>query len=645
MSEAQDIELIRGNGALLQSIVQRHVRLTKSAGNMVGLCPFHNESTPSFTVYQDGHFHCFGCNEHGTLFDWYMRRENLDFPAAKARAMVDAGFTRPEASPGTNGSSHPPGAATDILREYDYLDQAGRLVVQVVRTKSGRPRFRQRCPNGNNGWAWHGIDNPPLYLEPELRAAPPDATIWICEGEKDTDRLHHAGFIATTNIGGSTNWQETYTELFTGRHVVVLEDHDKAGHDRSRKILGCLKGTVASIKVLRLPDLLDKEDVSDWLDAGNTFEALRQLGEAPEETLPPPPIPFTTFQDVQNVIELEDFVEDLLVMGSMSIVYGQSNCGKSFFVLDLAMRVAAGQPWRNQDVDRGAVLYLALEGGNQAIRNRLLAISQHEGWNNYPLPFAFVSVPIDLRNPDAHVAPLIETVQILAKRFAAAECPVRWIIVDTLARAMNGGNENASDDMGALVINCDTLRSATRCHLTLVHHSGKDEARGARGHSSLVAATDTEIEIIDRDGTRTVTVTKQRDLPTLEPFAFQLKTVEIGTNRRGKPITTCLVQYEGEPTNRASRRSDGSSHAARAFEILTDLCATQGMVGAAGVPGGFGSVPADWWRDRWNDRAMPGDKMDTKGKAFRRASGVLIGSGKVGMAGNRVWVTHSQEDQ
>lgn len=368
--------------------------------------------------------------------------------------------------------------------------------------------------------------------------------------------------------------------------------------------------------------------------------------EAPQKPVGEPPqlgIPFHTFSEVNEVAELDDFVEDLLVMGAMSVIYGQSNCGKSFFALDLALRVVAGHPWRNQAIDRGAVLYLALEGGRQAISNRLLAVKQNEGWDGYDLPFAFISVSVNLRDPAAHIDLLIETVTEVKKRFEAAECPVRWIIVDTLARALAGGNENASEDMGALVINCDKLRAATKCHLSLIHHSGKDEAKGARGHSILLGATDTEIEIIDREGTRTVSVTKQRDLPTLEPFAFQLKSVEIGTNRRGKPITTCLVEYEGQPTKRKSGSRKEPTHADRALEILANLCASQGKTGQAGVPVGVASVPAKWWRERFYQQAMPGEEDDTKKHAFARATKLLIGQHKVGMGSDRVWIAKPPE--
>ena len=141
---------------------------------------------------------------------------------------------------------------------------------------------------------------------------------------------------------------------------------------------------------------------------------------------------------------------------------------------------------------------------------------------------------------------------------------------------------------------------------------------------------------MDGEGTRTVTVTKQRDLPTLEPFAFKLRQVEIGTNRRGKPITTCVVEYEGTPAERRGKVT-GASQAARAVEILTDLCAQSGAPGY-GLPADVRSVPEHWWRDRFFERAMPGEKDDTKSKAFRRVSAQLIGSHQVGMLQNRVWI-------
>ncbi len=363
------------------------------------------------------------------------------------------------------------------------------------------------------------------------------------------------------------------------------------------------------------------------------------------ESEPSGALPFTTFADVREAIDPLDFIEDLLVAAAMSVIYGAQNSGKSFLALDMALAVAAKPDWKDKAIDRGAVIYIPLEGGVGSVNNRILAVKQREGWSYQDVPLAVIGAQVNLLDPDAETDPLIATVGTVAVRFAAAECPVRWIIVDTLSRALAGGNENGPEDMGSLVANCDKIRRATGCHLTLIAHTGKDEARGIRGHSLLAAATDTALEVIDREGTRTVTITKQRDLPPMPAFAFQLRQVGIGTNRRGKPITSCVVEYEGQPTDRrgpgAPKRGE-PTHADRALEILADLCAREGRTGYAGTPGGASSVPADWWRERFYDRAMPGDELDTKKHAFARAARVLIGMHKAGMAGGRVWVARPE---
>ena len=98
-----------------------------------------------------------------------------------------------------------------------------------------------------------------------------------------------------------------------------------------------------------------------------------------------------------------------------------------------------------------------------------------------------VPEPIDLCRSTADA-------DLLLKRIA--ELPtLSLIVVDTLSRAMSGGNENSPEDMGKFVTNCDRIRIASGAHLMVIHHTGKDDAKGARGHSLLRAAADTEIEV------------------------------------------------------------------------------------------------------------------------------------------------------
>src|SRR5262245_4415294 len=90
-------------------------------------------------------------------------------------------------------------------------------------------------------------------------------------------------------------------------------------------------------------------------------------------------------------------------------------------------------------------------------------------------------------------------------------------------------------------IGCVQLRG----HVTLVHHTGKDDTKGARGHSLLRAAVDTEIAVWrSKEAERAigVSVTKQRDLDAGRGFAFKLETKVVGKDRRGKATTSCVVK-------------------------------------------------------------------------------------------------------
>jgi hypothetical protein len=239
-----------------------------------------------------------------------------------------------------------------------------------------------------------------------------------------------------------------------------------------------------------------------------------------------------------------DFVEGLFTEGGASVVYGESNVGKSFWVLDIAAHVATGRPWRHEarEVDRGAVVYVALEG-THGLRRRIEAMKQ-KGILSDDAPLYVCFSPVSLRDP-AHAARLAQTVKAAVEQ---SGLPCRLVIIDTLARAVAGGDENSSRDMTAVVASIDAVRTASGAHVCIVHHCGKDIARGARGHSSLRAAVDTEIEIFRPEGERisTVRVTKQRDMERCEPMPFSLTVVELGHNRRGKPITSCVVKHEDE---------------------------------------------------------------------------------------------------
>jgi len=155
------------------------------------------------------------------------------------------------------GKSDPPAS-------YVYYTANRTPRLRVNRTQNRNPSFWQEHWDGSR-FVKGGGDEPQLpYRLPELLAAE-DLAVLIVEGEKDADNLTQLGFVATTNAGGAGNWQPELKQYFRGRDTFILPDNDEAGERHARKVYENLKGVTSEIRILRLPGLGDKEDVSDWL--------------------------------------------------------------------------------------------------------------------------------------------------------------------------------------------------------------------------------------------------------------------------------------------------------------------------------------------------------------------------------------------
>lgn len=163
-----------------------------------------------------------------------------------------------------------------IVATYSYRDERGTLLFEAVRYE---PKgFAVRQPDGNGGYinSIKGVRRV-LYNLPEILAAQPDRPVLVVEGEKDADRLTALGLIATTCVSGAGKWRDEYSEQVRGHNVVLIPDNDDAGHIHCDKVALSLTGIAASVKIVELPGLPPKGDVSDYLDAGNTLEDLRAL--------------------------------------------------------------------------------------------------------------------------------------------------------------------------------------------------------------------------------------------------------------------------------------------------------------------------------------------------------------------------------
>jgi hypothetical protein len=184
------------------------------------------------------------------------------------------GTTSTEAA---NDNAPTPRKRFNVAATYDYYDADGVLLFQVCRLD---PKdFRQRRPTAS-GWSWSvkGIEQVPYRL-PQLLARPDDL-VFLTEGEKDSDALTSLGLVATCNAGGANKWPDALNFYFKGRDLVILPDNDAAGCAHASTVAGKLQGIAASIRILELPNLPPKGDVSDWLAAGHDSAELLALAKA-----------------------------------------------------------------------------------------------------------------------------------------------------------------------------------------------------------------------------------------------------------------------------------------------------------------------------------------------------------------------------
>jgi KaiC/GvpD/RAD55 family RecA-like ATPase len=241
-----------------------------------------------------------------------------------------------------------------------------------------------------------------------------------------------------------------------------------------------------------------------------------------------------TVDDALNIRHGDYLVKTLIAPKELSVWYGQPGSGKSFLMLHVAYSVAQGAEVLGKRVRQSPVVYLSLEAHN-GLGRRVKALSEGRGKT---ADFYYIAQAVDFNDQDA-IANVITDLRAVKARL---------LIVDTMARAMSGANENDSDSMGAFLKGCQAIMDATSCHVAIVHHEGKTENTGPRGHSSLLGAADVVVEISGKEGTRAGEVKKNKEHSSGDLFAFNLRSVGLGFDDDGDEITTCLVdEVEAAP--------------------------------------------------------------------------------------------------
>ena len=224
-------------------------------------------------------------------------------------------------------------------------------------------------------------------------------------------------------------------------------------------------------------------------------------------------------------------VKGLIPNASLGVIYGASGSGKSFFVLDLMAAVARAVAWRDLKVKGARVCWIAAEG-QEDMRKRVQAYCQHQGILPTDLPMDFIDQAPNFMEA-ADIKAVIKQMRLKGQHDV--------VVVDTLAQVMAGGNENSGEDMGKVLAYCREITRLTGAMVILIHHSGKDESRGARGWSGLRAAADFEFEIIRADEDRVATVTKMKGGADGDEYGFRLQTIVVGKDDDEDDETTCVI--------------------------------------------------------------------------------------------------------
>jgi hypothetical protein len=261
---------------------------------------------------------------------------------------------------------------------------------------------------------------------------------------------------------------------------------------------------------------------------------------------------FVLFCELEAQSTKEWLVQNLLGRGEASTMYGKPGDGKSVLAEDLGLHIGAGWPWHGRPVRRGAVLFVALER-RKVVERRAIAFRENHGIRD--LPFAIMSGVYDFRDKRA----VGEIIQIVRQVELTTGEQLVLIIIDTLSRALCGGDENSSKDMGAIVSTTGLLQHGTGAHIMWLHHIPVDGSERMRGHGALLGAIDTTISVVKADTVRTATVIKANDSEEGERVAFTLKSVPIGQDGDGNPTTAPVVVPSEplSPNKKATRWSHG----------------------------------------------------------------------------------------
>jgi hypothetical protein len=272
-------------------------------------------------------------------------------------------------------------------------------------------------------------------------------------------------------------------------------------------------------------------------------------------------IALLTPEQLSSITSSEYIIKNILYENSISAIYGPSMSGKSFLVIDMLACIATGIPWNGHKVKKVPITYLALEG-KSGVTNRISAWCKKNNLGTLP-NFRVMIDSIDITDGNQ--------LNNLISSLISHNQTNGILVIDTLNQSAPDIDENSSKDMGKILRALKKLQKATNCHILIVHHTGKDPSKGLRGHSSLLAALDSAIEIKKNLNGRSWEISKSKDgKADLQGF-FNLEIIELGVDKDGDKITSCAI-CSNLPNNRIFKKIEPKGvHQKIALNVINEI--------------------------------------------------------------------------
>lgn len=478
-----------------------------------------------------------------------------------------------------------------LTDEWEYADEHGLVLFVKQRfktsdtTKGKTYKLLRVMEDGSRQASMQGARVIPYRLADVLEAKLQAKPVFIAEGEKAADALASIGVFCSTSHTGAGSWPAANSTWFADLNIVLVPDNDQPGYRYASLVASALLPIAKSVRLLALP-VGHTEDAFEWVMAGGDKAQLMTLCKGlqpvldasdiayvtpPAEDLEPElaidadeftPEPALELVPAESKIRIEPWdtiqdepvewlIQDVLPRKGFSALFGPPGSFKSFVALDIAHSIATGTAWMGKEVSTpGAVLYICGEG-HGGVGARIRACRLH----HRTAPGAKVYVirhQLNLRSSKEDIQQLHLAITNLVQR---EDIRFELVQVDTLARAFGGGNENDSSDMGAFIASLSKIQRLLDCALQIVHHVGKDITKGLRGHSSLLGALDTELELQRLDGalqdnqyagSGNITITKQKDGSDGAKYGFRMVKVNLDNGRLGFDNTQSLAVEAAE---------------------------------------------------------------------------------------------------